>query len=189
MNFSYRDGRLVAEETREVPDAEQPQWWRDVRVFVESLKTVPWLKPQGDPDPSWRVSETRDEATAAAMDAARETARWDLPWHILWAATRDAAGNAAWNAAWKTAKAVVGGVARETAWRAAGCAAGIAAEIAAGVEVVAGGARLQAQMLATADLDVGEEHRAHARARWAVWTRGYCLLCDVNKVLYVYRKP
>jgi len=28
-----------------------------------------------------------------------------------------------------------------------------------------------------------------ARERWAVWERGYGLLCDVDGVLYVYRKP
>jgi len=77
MNFAYRDGRLVAKETREVPNAEQPQWWRDVRAFVESIKTVPWFQPQGDPDPAWRLFETR----AAAHDAA-----WKAAWEAAWEA-------------------------------------------------------------------------------------------------------
>lgn len=29
---------------------------------------------------------------------------------------------------------------------------------------------------------------AHARERWDVWRKGYGLLCDVNKVLYVFSK-
>src|SRR3990167_8945181 len=109
MNFSYRDGRLVAEETREVPDAEQPQWWRDVRAFVESIKDVPWFVPQGDPDPAWRVFETRAAAQEAALGAAGEAAReaalgaaqgaaWKAAREAAWEAAQEAAREAAWDA-------------------------------------------------------------------------------------------
>jgi hypothetical protein len=41
-------------------------------------------------------------------------------------------------------------------------------------------------MVITSALDVPQQHRDHAAARWRVWQKGYALLCDVNVVLYVY---
>jgi hypothetical protein len=64
-----------------------PDWWHDVEAFVAELPTIPWMQPQGAPDPSWWVFETRDAAWDAAGDAAGDAAR---------VATRVAAGDAAW---------------------------------------------------------------------------------------------
>lgn len=74
-----------------------------------------------------------------------------------------AAGVAAGDAAWAAARAA--------AWDAARAAA-----CTAQVQHVCG------------DLDIEQEHRDHVDARWEVWLKGYCLLADVNGVLYVYAK-
>jgi len=84
------------------------------------------------------------------------------------AAARAAAGAAAWDAA------------RDAAWAAAGAAARAAARDAA---LYAG------HLIAGEGFD--QKHADHIVARWRVWQKGYCLLCDVDGVLYVYavRKP
>jgi hypothetical protein len=79
---------------------------------------------------------------------------------------------------------------RAAARDAAGAAAQAAAADAAGDATwdVAGDAEVLSQCIIVADrLDL--KHMKHARARWDVWQRGYGLLCDVNGVLYVYKKP
>lgn len=61
-----------------------PDWWHDVEAFVAELPTIPWMQPQGEPDPSWWVFETRVAAWhaarvaagVAALDASRDAALW-----------------------------------------------------------------------------------------------------------------
>ena len=101
-------------------------------------------------------------AGAAARDAARDAA---------WAAARDAAWAAAWDSAWAAAW--------DSAWDAAGDAAWAAARAAA----------LQSRVLVCTGFDLDEKHINHARARMEVWKQGYGLNCDVNGVLYCYRRP
>ena len=62
---------------------------------------------------------------------------------------------------------------------AAGAAAGDAAWDAA----------IQSRVLVCTGLDLDETHINHARARMEVWKQGYGLNCDVNGVLYCYRRP
>jgi hypothetical protein len=52
----------------------------------------------------------------------------------------------------------------------------------------AGDAALLSRCIVVAD-KLDPKFMKHARARWAVWKSGYGLVCDVNGVLYVYRKP
>jgi len=66
---------------------------------------------------------------------------------------------------------------------AAGAAAGDAARDAA--RDAAGDAALLAQCLIVADR-IDPEHLNHANDRMRAWRKGYCLLCDVAGVLYVY---
>lgn len=40
-----------------------------------------------------------------------------------------------------------------------------------------------------ADLSIDKRHRQHVHDRWEVWKRGWGLRCDINGVLYVYKKP
>lgn len=103
-----------------------PQWWLDALSFVASIPDTPFMKPDGNPKPEWKLftASTLKEAGAAARAAA-----WD------------AAGDAA----------------------------------------------LYTQVIhICADLKLDEKHIEHAKARWQVWQKSYCLLCDVDGVLYVY---
>jgi hypothetical protein len=52
----------------------------------------------------------------------------------------------------------------------------------------AGDAALKARIMVCDGLPLDEQHRIHVNARWEVWQKGYCLLCDVAGVLYVYAK-
>jgi len=47
----------------------------------------------------------------------------------------------------------------------------------------------ESMMRLTADFNVAQKHRDHMSLRWSVWTAGYGVYCDVNGVLYCYRKP
>ena len=100
--------------------------------------------------------------TAPTLAAARDA---------TWAAARAAAWDAAWDAARDAARAAAWDAARAATWDAARAAA-----CTAQVQHVCG------------DLDIEQEHRDHVDARWEVWLKGYCLLADVNGVLYVYAK-
>ena len=72
---------------------------------------------------------------------------------------------------WQVSTAPTLAAARAAAWAAARAAAGDAA--------------LLAQCLIVADR-IDRKHLNHAKDRMRVWRRGYCLLCDVDGVLYVY---
>ena len=170
-----------------------PAYWHNVEEFVASIRDVPWFKPQGEPDPTWRVFDTmaaaRDAAEdaewealwntarSAAMDAAEDAARaaaraeamdaaWDATWYAVWAVAEDAARAAAEDTAED--------VAEDTAWDAVWDAARDAILYAVCV---------------VCDWQIDRSHIDYVKARWAVWQRGYGVLCDVAGVLYVYRRP
>jgi len=213
IQYNYKDGQLYAMTMYKVPIEKQPAWWRATVKFVASIKDVPWFVPQGNPDPTWRVFDTGDAARTAARDAARAAARaaardaaWDAVEDAALDAALDAARAAARAAARDAARAAARDAARDAALAAARNAAGdaawdavedaaldaarAAARAAAGDAAgdAARGAALMACIHITADLDVDEKHRAHARARWDVWCRGYGLAYDVSDVLYVYKR-
>ena len=153
--------------------------WPKLRDFLAEIKSMPWLDNHG-PEPvgdDIRMYDTRDAAWYAARDAARGAARgaawgaaWDAArgaaWDAAWYAARDAARGAAWGAAWDAA--------RGAAWDAAWYAARDAAQMAV--------------LIICDDLPIPQQHVDHVRRRWAVWQAGYGVLCDVNGVLYCYRK-
>jgi hypothetical protein len=139
-----------------------PDWWHAVERFVtEEIPATSFGKPDGQPDPKWRLF------TAPARDAA-----WDAAWDAARAAARDAAWDAAGDAVWAAARAAAGA--------AAGDAEGDAARAAARA------AELYARMLVCDGLPLAQTHRDHIEARWRVWRKGYSLLCDVDGILYVY---
>jgi len=80
-----------------------------------------------------------------------------------WDTTWDTARNATWDTTW------------DATWDAAWAAAWDAA-ILSRVHICTG-------------LKLAKKHIDHANARWDVWKRGYGLCCDVDGVLFVYRKP
>jgi hypothetical protein len=122
-----------------------------------------------------------DARPRAAIRAARDYAHGRIG-----AAARDAAGAAAWAAGDAAGDAgdaagaagAAAGAAGDAAWDAAWDAAGDAA----------GDAALLARCLVVSD-KLDSKHMMHAKVRWDVWESGYGLFCDVDGVLYVYRKP
>ena len=80
----------------------KPKWLTKTKEFIASIPAMPWYRNDGDPDPAWKLFDTR----AAARDAAGAAAR-----AAAWAAAGAAARDAAWAAA--------GAAARDAAWAAA----------------------------------------------------------------------
>lgn len=146
-----------------------PHWWRDVEAFVASIRDIPWLDPQGEPDHDWRMFESADAARAAARDAAM----WEDARGASWEAAREAAGSAS----------------REAAVEAAGDAAWYATRRVTMRLPSEGGtkdAAFMAECIAVGDL-LGAEHIETAREAWDVWRRGYALYGRIDGQLWVYR--
>lgn len=159
-------------ETKNIQANVTPDYVQAVNVFLGELKTIPWLKPDGNPDPDWRIFETRDAAWNAAVDATRGAA-WNTVWDAVWDATR--------GAAWNNEPVCSAGI-RAAAWDAARNAALDAARGAAW------DAALMARILICTGLPLEQKYIDHAAARMNVWRKGYGLLCDIDGVLYVYKK-
>ena len=146
------------------------------RKFIASIKKIPYMRPDGTltETDKIKVFDTRDAAWDAAVAAAMAEA-WDAArnaavaaamaeaWDAAWAEARDAAWDVAWDAAWD--------VAWDAAWD------------------VARDAALFVRVLYVCDgLDIKEKHREHAKLRMDVWKHGYGVCCDVDGVLYCYKR-
>jgi hypothetical protein len=83
-------------------------------------------------------------------------------WKVFEKNTLDAARYAAWDAAWDAALDATRDVALDAA--------------------------LLAQIKICAGLKLDKKHVRHAEERWEANKRGYRVCCDINGVLYVYRK-
>ena len=168
--------KIVCRKARLLRELRCPRWLSEAGRFVASIGGIPYYRPDGKPLKGWKVFTA--PAWDAAWDAARAAA-WATAGYAAWDAAGDAAGDAARAAAWAAAWAA----ARAAAWAAARAAAGDAAGDAAWD--AAGDAALLAQCLIVADR-IDRKHLNHAKDRMRVWQKGYCLLCDVAGVLYVY---
>ena len=202
------DSKICVRKARLIKEVPAPTWWRNCHDFVErDIPSVKWLKPDLKPNKEWKLYKAKtwdaaraaawDAAGAAAWDAAGAAARdaaWDVARDVAWAAAGDAAGDAAWAAARDAAGDAAGDVAWDVAWDVARDVARAAAwDVArdaarAAAWDAARDAALMARMEIVKDLKIDKKHIAHAKARWEVWQKGYALLCDVNRVLYVYEK-
>ena len=166
----WEGNKCVAKSVRLIKEVPHPKWWTDCEGWVATLKDIAWLKPDGKPNKEWELFETR----AAAGDAARDAA-WDAARDAAW----DAARNAAWDAARNAARNAAGDAARDAAWDADGDAAWDAAWDAA----------LYAQVIFICDgLKLQDSHKVHIKKRMEVWQKGYGLYCEINGVLYCYKK-
>ena len=117
--------------------------------------------------PRWLLEMGRFVASLADIPYYRPDGKPLKGWRLFTAPTLAAARDAAWDAAGAAAGAAAGDAARDAARDAAGDAA------------------LLAQCLIVADR-IDPEHLNHANDRMRAWRKGYCLLCDVAGVLYVY---
>jgi hypothetical protein len=169
--------KCVASAARLLRPVPRPEWHGRVIEFVATIPRVPWFRPDGKPDPEWRVYPTRAAAGAAAGAVARDAARV-----AAWDAARDA-GDAAGAAVWDAAGATAWVAARD-AVRAVGDAAGDAARAAAWDAAW----ECQVNHLCS-DLGIEDHHRRAVSDRWRVWQKGYGLFAEVGGVLYVYERP
>lgn len=169
LSFQYRDGRLDCVEERDVPREEWPAWWRGGVEFIESIRQIPRFSSQGDPDPAWRVFETRNDVR-----------------NVAWRGSGVGNLGDARNDAWDAVLTVAHRNGRNSARKAISAAA--IASIGNINDDAALDAVLLASILVCDGINLDERHAVHARARWDVWMRGFGLLCDVDGVLYVYRR-
>lgn len=181
-------GRLI----RERPDM-IPGWWRSAEGFIESLSSpdFPWLKPQGEPDPSWRVFRTREEAHSRAMMEYSESGR-AITLGSAMTATRLAALSSARMGAMNVARGFAMDAARDAAMEATRATNLDRADkngdrhvaMAAGID-----AADQASLYVLRGVLMKRSHVSHFNERWAVWKSGRGLLGEVSGELYVYESP
>jgi hypothetical protein len=183
-------GKFMTARARLIRELETPGWWKRVSDFLEHIKTVKFFDAHGEMRPEWKMFDTQYAAWAAARDAARDAAQ---------AAAQDAAQAAARAAAraaaWDAARAAAWAAAWDAAWDAAQAAAQDAAQAAAqdaaraAARAAAWDAALYSQLIVVEDLTIADEHRSYVQRRWGVYELGYGCACDVDGVLYCYKKP
>jgi hypothetical protein len=165
--------KISVQKCRLLRKVDHEQWWLDAKAFIKTLKDVKWFSNAGELPKTNKIKmfDTYSAARGAAWDAARDAAR-----DAAWGAARDAAWGAARDAAWGAARDAAWGAARGAAWGAARDAAWGAALYTCAIHIASG-------------LNVPKKHIDYAKLRWAVVTAGYGVACDVNGILYCYKKP
>ena len=144
-----------------------------VRDFISNIKDVKFFCAEGTLPEGCKLYATRDAARDAALNAARDAAlnaTRDAAWYAALNAARDATRDAARYAALNAALDVARDVALEAALDAARNAA------------------LLSVCLLVKD-SIAPDHLANAAARWRAWEAGYSVYCDVDGVLYCYKRP
>jgi len=178
-----------------------PGWWHDVEDFVAELTSIPWLCPQGDPDPEWEVLGPLE-----AVRYVMPRPLIDESWYAVWKATRLATGDkalclmgdmtrseacragaaiaydAAWGAVWD--------VVWDTKWNVEISAAPYPERLARDIAMhAANDASLWVRVLACTDPPLDQRHIDHARERMDIWRRGFWLLGYEHGIPYVCRGP
>ena len=151
-----------------------------VTAYIDHLRTMSWMdnhgvEPQGEDIKMYATrADARDAAWDVALDAAWDVVRGaalDAAWDVVRDAALDAARDAAWDVALDAALDAAMDATRDVSWNAAWDAA-----LYAGICIIC------------ADLPIEQKHIDHIRRRWSVWEAGYGVLCDVDGVLYCYRR-
>ena len=194
--MSIEDGnKAVFRYARLLRKTRKPSWLKNAERFIGSIKSVPWFVPDSRPLEAWELfyEDSWDAARDSARDSASKEYR-NAAWYAARDAAKDAASkedrNAAWDAAKDAAKDAVWDAARDSAWDLAWDLASKEYRNAAwyAARDAARDASLSVVIRICSGLNVDAKHIAHSKARWQVWEKGYALLCDVNKKLYVYAK-
>ncbi len=144
----------------------------DRGAVAESLKRIDWNALCGD------IESIRDLIAQVTIIPWFKN-NGEIPDGVKLFETRAAARAAARDAARDAAGDAAGSAARD----AAGDAAGSAAKAAAWDAVTL------ARLHVCGGLEIDAKHMEHMRKRWAVWESGYGVACDVNGVIYAYKKP
>ena len=93
---AWDNDKCVCSDVKLMRKLPYPSWLKEANSFINSIGKIKYFKPDGKPNPEWKLyyAQTRDAARAAAGDAARAAAG---------DAARAAARAAAWAAAWAAA--------------------------------------------------------------------------------------
>lgn len=175
--------KWVAGAVRLIKSVPMPDYLLKAFAFVDTVKNIPFFKPTKPPKPEWKFFET-----------------WDAAWRASQRmVSRDKARKAAWNAAQSASLDVVRvkevwievlntlysmaldsvldkkmGMVRLVDWD-------IADSLPRDME-------LMVQVEICDNLSLDQKHITCAKNRWEVWQMGYALLCEVDDVLYVYKR-
>jgi hypothetical protein len=177
---AFRSARLIKK-------IDKPEWLENAEKFVKEIVNIKWFCNGKLPKiKKIKMFKTQD----AARDAVRAAAG-DAAWGAAWEAARDAARGAAWDAvrgaAWEAARDAAWGAVRDAAWGAARRAAWEAARDAAR-DAAWDAARDAALMAQCFVAELTGKHFDHAKLRWSIWEAGYGVYCDVDGILYCYKK-
>lgn len=145
------------------------------RKFIAGIKEIPYLRPDGTLTERDKIKlfDTRDAARISSMGSG------DVVWGIARnaaiaaaiAESRDAAMGVAWSVARDVAKDTVWNIARDAA-----------------LDVAMDAVLFVCVLYVCDGLDIDEKHREHAKLRMDVWKHGYGVYCDVDGVLYCYKR-
>lgn len=185
-------------------DAIEPEQWHDlsgdiesIRILLEEINHIDWFSGKGKlPEGiEMYVFDTWEAAKDAAGDTYLESVRgavWSVAMDAVMIAARDGARNDAWSAARDTTRDTTRNAAWNAAWNAADSATESAAWDANAPRDVSRDAAWDADLYAGVcvcdGLPLAQEHIDRAHKRWQCWKAGYGVLCDINGVLYLYRK-
>lgn len=167
------------------------------RTFIEHLNEIPWMQPQGDPKDDWLVFDTREEAEQAlyleaerrkrpagmikntarhAMLQASKIDRERMPYTSRWRIDNT------WGAIWHKAYDIVRKAIDRDSLKEQGYPI---------LDIVAdddASYTIADCVFIMEFVSMDQEHVDTILRRFEVWERGYGLLCDVDGVLYVYRR-
>lgn len=156
----------------------------EIKKFID----IAWMQPDGTVEDSDEIKlfETREDAEEA-VDGPEYEELWDSSRPDIWADARSRAIESGRNYEWKEAWHAAFAAARDAAFDAAKDTplftrrrhAFYAAMDAAYQFVMCN---------ICGDLQVEEKHREYVRKRFDIWRHGYGVLCEINGVLYVYKK-
>lgn len=174
-------------------DIDQMAFDVDKKRVQEYLNGIDWRPVCGDVEGLWnfcdrmkkirffkrsikRSKSFQDGVKLFKDRAAAEDAAWGPAWADAWGPAWADARAAAWAAAWAVTSAASRDVAWDTVWATA--------------KNAARDATLYAQInFLCAGLSLDAKHVDHIKKRWSVWEAGYGVACDVDGVLYCYKKP
>ena len=159
-------------------------WWKKVQAIVKECKIITYFSNSGEIKPEWKIFDTYSEAYLAAESAAY-AATLLAAYSAAYSVARSEAYTAAYAAARSEAHSAAHSVARLAAYAAARSEAHSAADSAADSAVDSAALLARCEIGELAD---DNQHKIYAQNCMDVWRAGYGLLCDIDRVFYVYRR-
>jgi hypothetical protein len=156
--------------------------------IMEELPKIRFLKPDGNPDPQWKIfyGETWEKAKHAAINAASE---------LYTETMQDKLWREAWEAVHKLPQisnaldAAVATVSRYTALNMMRATHG-ASDVVTTATSAAFDANLKACYIIAGqeEFEGKEAYMKHANEHWNVWVKGYAVCCEAEGNWYIYAK-